>query len=233
MQPVGALADAVRANRRPVADNNPFLAAERMMADLISTSLKSWGEARDLMQENLFLSVYGLPWLQALVGLRSDGAEPRPRLERELTQEATAGRAAAYLEQHVHRGGLLEATTRALIYVRLAEGRADERGFAALTAIAAELPASIRVGFERFKEIVKEQFMVLFLDETRAVAALPKLMPNNRRQRDEALRVLRRVLAARGDLPEECAQRLHEIEVIFAGPPDEHKTPTSREEAAQ
>lgn len=75
--------------------------------------------------------------------------------------------------------------------------------------------------------------MVLFLDEARAVAALPRLLPNNRRQREEALRVLRRVLGAHGDLPEKCAQRLHEIEAIFAGPTDEHKASASREEAAQ
>ena len=198
--------------------NNPFLAAERMMSDLISTGLKNWGEARDLMTENLFLGIYGSPWLQTMVGLRADGTVARPRLERELSQAAAADRATAYLEQHLKRGGLLEATTRALIYVRLAEGSADERGFAALTAMAAELPASMRVGFARFKEVVKEQFMVLFLDEARAVAAIPALLPDSRKQRSDALRVLRRVLVARGELLEDSARRHAEIEAMFGAP---------------
>jgi hypothetical protein len=218
MGAVGGLAETVRANRRPAGQDNPFLTAEQMMSDLISTGLKNWGEARDLMAENLFLGVYGSPWLQAMVGLRADDTAARPRLERELSQAAAADRAAAYLEQHLDRGGLLEATTRALLYVRLAEGSADERGFAALTAIAAELPTSMRVGFARFKEVVKEQFMVLFLDEARAVAAIPALLPDNRKQRSDALRLLRRVLVARGELPEESARRLVEIEAMF-GPP--------------
>jgi Protein of unknown function (DUF3141) len=219
MGAVDWLAETVRANRRPAGEGNPFLAAERTVADLISTGLKNWGEARDLATENLFLGIYGSPWLQAVVGLQADGAAARPRLERELSQEAAAGRAAAYLEQHLDRGGLLEATTRALLYVRLAEGSADERGFTALTAIVAELPTSMRVGFARFKEMVKEQFMVLFLDEARAVAAIPTLLPDNRKQRADALSVLRRVLASRGELTDESARRFAEVEAMFSGPP--------------
>lgn len=221
MRPIEGLAEAVRANRQPVSENNPFLAFERMASDMISTVLKSWGAARDTFEENLFLSTYGSPWLQAMVGLRADGAVSRPHIERELTREANASRAKAYLEQHVGRGGILEATTRALLYVRMPEGTADERGFAALTAIAAELPSEMRVGFERFKEVVKEQFLVLFQDEERAATAIPRLLPDNREQRENALGALRRVLAARGDLSSESDRRFRRIEAMFTGASDD------------
>ena len=95
----------------------------------------------------------------------------------------------------------------------------NERGFAALRQISAELPAAKRVGFVRFKEIVKEQYLILLLDAERAIAALPKLLPDNRRQCEEALALVRRVLAARGALSEESRRRLERIEAIFAGPP--------------
>ena len=117
--------------------------------------------------------------------------------------------------------GVVEAAVRALIYVRLPEGKVDERGFAALKQISAELPAAKRIGLVRFKEIVKEQYLMLLLDEERAIAALPKLLPSNRRQCGEALTLVRRVLAARGALPEEGRRRLERIEAMFGGPPPE------------
>jgi hypothetical protein len=191
-----------------------------MTSEMISGGLKAWGEARDLIQEQIFLNTYGSPWLQAMVGLRADTTEAHQRIERDVTREANAGRAAAYLQQHLDRGGLLEATVRALLYVRMPEGKADERGFAALSQIAAEMPAAKRIGFDRFKELVKQQFLVLFLDEQRAVAAIPHLLPEERDQRAEALTSLRRVLAARGDLAEESERRFKHIEAMFAGGAD-------------
>jgi hypothetical protein len=107
---------------------------------------------------------------------------------------------------------------RALIYVRLPEGKVDERGFAALKQIGAELPPAKRIGFAKFKEVVKEQYLILLLDTERAIAALPKLLSDDRRQCEEALALVRRVLASRGALPEEGSRRLERIETIFAGP---------------
>jgi len=138
-----------------------------------------------------------------------------------VAREAAAKQAAVHLEQQIDQGGLVEAAVRALIYVRLPEGKVDERGFTALKQISAELPAAKRIGLTRFKEIVKDQYLILLMDPERAIAALPKLLPDNRRQCDEALALVRRVLAARGALPEEGRRRLQRIEAIFAGPPPE------------
>jgi len=83
------------------------------------------------------------------------------------------------------------------------------------------LPPAKRVGFARFKEIVKEQYLLLFIDAERAITAIPKLLPDHRRQCQEALTLVRRVLAARGALGEEGRRRLERIEAMFAGPPPE------------
>ena len=219
MAPVAPLAEAVRADRRPVSPDNPFLAFERMVSGMIANGLEAWGKARDVMQEEVFLNTYASPWLQATVGLRVDGASASRRVERDLAREAAARQTAAHLEQRVDQGGVIEAAVRALIYVRLPEGKADERGFAALNQISAELPAAKRVGFARFKEIVKEQYLILLLDAERAITALPKLLPDDRRQCEEALAMVRRVLAARGALSEEAARRLERMQAVFAGPP--------------
>jgi len=221
MRPVADWAEAVRGNRRPVSPDNPFLAFEHMMSDMITSGLEMWGKARDAATEAFFFHTYGSPILQAMVGLRADETSVSRRIGRDVTREAAAKDAAVHLEQQIEQGGLIEAAVRALIYVRLPEGKVDERGFAALKQISAELPAAKRIGVARFKEIVKEQYLILLLDPERAIAALPKLLPGNRRQCEEALALVRRVLAARGALPEECRRRLERVETMFAGPPPE------------
>jgi hypothetical protein len=221
MRPVADWAEAVRGNRRPVNPDNPFLAFEHMMSDMITSGLEMWGKARDAATEAFFFNTYGSPVLQAMVGLRADATSVSRRIGRDVAREAAAKQAAVHLEQRIDQGGLIEAAVRALIYVRLPEGKVDERGFAALKQISAELPAAKRIGLARFKEIVKEQYLILLMDAERAIAALPKLLPSNRRQCEEALALVRRVLSARGALPEEGRRRLERVEAMFAGPPPE------------
>ena len=221
MRTVADWATTVRENRRPASSNNPFVAFEHMVSDMITNGLEMWGKARDAATEAFFFSTYGSPILQAMVGLRADSTSASRRVGRDVAREAAAKQAAAGLEEHIDQGGLTEAAVRALIYVRLPEGKVDERGFAALKQISGELPAAKRIGLVRFKEIVRDQYLILLMDAERAIAALPKLLPSNRRQCDEALALVRRVLAARGPLPEEGRRRLERIEAMFAGPPPE------------
>src|SRR5947207_4438889 len=169
MQPIAAWADWIHANRRPVSADNPFLALEHMASDMIANGLEAWGKARDAMSEQIFLSAYGAPWLQAMMGLHADQATASRRVERDPAREAVAARLAADLALHIETGGLPEAAVRALLYIRLPEGMADERGLAALRAISSELPAAKRLGLARFKELVRNEYLILRLDEERAI----------------------------------------------------------------
>jgi pimeloyl-ACP methyl ester carboxylesterase len=228
MRPIADWAETVRGNRRPVSPDNPLLACERMVSDMITSGLEMWGKARDAATEAFFFNTYGSPALQAMVGLRADETSVSRRIGRDVAREAAAKQAAAHLEQRIDQGGLIEAAVRALIYIRLPEGKVDERGFAALKQISAELPAAKRIGLARFKEIVKEQYLILLLDAERAIAALPKLLRDDRRQCEDAVKLVRRLLAARGALSGEASRRLQRIEAMFAGPPPE----VGREKAA-
>jgi pimeloyl-ACP methyl ester carboxylesterase len=218
MTPVAAWAEMVRDNRCPVSADNPLLAAEHIVSDWIAHGLKAWGEARDTMVEAMFWNTYASPWLQAAVGLRADATTASRRIERDLERETAAKHMAAHLEDSIYKGGLVEAAVRALIYIRRPEGKVDERGFAALKEISASLPAANRVGFQRFKEIVRDQYLMLLLDEERAIAALPKLLPEDRRECEQAFAMVRRMLGARGGLSEEGSRRLVRVEAMFAGP---------------
>jgi pimeloyl-ACP methyl ester carboxylesterase len=212
MTPVAACAEWVRDHRRPVRADNPFLSLERLMSTAIADTLKAWAKARDDFFETMFFATYGQPWLQAMVGLSADNVSVSRRIDRDLAREAAAAQTAARLEQRIAEGSLVEAALRALIYVRLPEGTVDERCFNALKDIGATLPSTERLGFARFKEAVKEQFLIVLRDEERAVAALPQMLNGDRRRCEEALAMLHRVLAVRGPLSSEAAQRLGRVE---------------------
>jgi hypothetical protein len=198
----------------------------------IADGFEAWGKARDSLTEAMFFSTYGTEWLQALLGLRAAETSTSQRVERDLAREMATNQIATVLRDKMETGGLPEATVRALLYVRMPDGKADERGFAVLQQISSELPAAKRLGLARFKELVKEQFLILGLDEERAIASLPKLLPDDQRACEGALTVLRRVLEARGALSDESARRLAQIERLFGGPPAETRSAHQPEFAA-
>src|SRR4051812_43167099 len=91
MAPVASWAEQVRANRRPVGADNPFLAVERMTSDWIAGGLESWGKARDSVVEEIFLNFCGTPWLQAVIGLAGDDPRTRERGGAEKTGREGGG----------------------------------------------------------------------------------------------------------------------------------------------
>src|SRR5260370_16254435 len=98
--------------------------------------------------------------LGALVGLRADGAHTRRHIGRELGREAAIERQRAELERRIEQASPIEAALRALIYVRHPQQSFDESGFKILKEINSELPETARISLARFKQIIKEQFLI-------------------------------------------------------------------------
>jgi len=229
MQPVKSLAEAVRAARQPVASDNPLLAIEQAVSSGITTWLKAYGDVRDTMMEAFFLNTYGSPLVQAMVGLGAQDRSAHQHAERDLLREAAETRLRSELEKRFEVGGALEAAVRALIYVRLAEGSVDERGFAMLKAIRAARPATKRRTMAQLKEMMKEQYLLLLLDKERAIAAIPTLLPKSMDERRDALDALNRMIAARDVLPEEGRRRLNRIEALFDVKSEKQEKPVKGE----
>jgi hypothetical protein len=229
MQPIAGLADDIRANRRPVSEDNMFLRAQEALSDQIVKALDTYGDSRDRMSEAFFMNLYGSPLLQAFVGLGSDLATVRHRAGRDVAREAAVARGVAEHEARIEHGGLAEAGLRALLYI--AHGRphfgVDERGFALLRQFRAQQPASRRVGLARFKEIVREQYLLLRTDEDKAIAAIPKiLLATDMSERASVIDLIRSIAAAAGDMPEEVRRRLARIEQLFELPVAQDHRPT-------
>lgn len=71
------------------------------------------------------------------------------------------------------------------------------------------------MSLSRFREILREQYLLVRLDEERALSALPSLLGSDDLARKAALDILKRVLAARGELANEGRRRLTRIEGLF------------------
>jgi hypothetical protein len=170
------------------------------------------------MVEGIFMATYGSPLLQALVGLRADGAQTRRHIERELAREVAIERTRAELERRIEQASPIEAALRALIYVLHPQQSFDERSFKILKEINSELPETERISLARFKEMMKEQFLILVQEPERAVAAIPMLLPAGRGERNSLLGVIRQVANSDGALPQESKRRLARVETLFGEP---------------
>jgi hypothetical protein len=68
------------------------------------------------------------------------------------------------------------------------------------------------------KQMFRDQFLLLAMDQDRAVRALPGLLPTDPARRQEALADVLRVLSAPGPMSEGSSRRLAEVQALFAAP---------------
>ncbi|MGV7212269.1 DUF3141 domain-containing protein [Bradyrhizobium sp. UFLA05-112] len=213
MSVVKSAADAVEDKRKPASKDNPFLAFQEQMSKQIVHALDSWRDSQEALSEAVFLNVYGSPALQAAVGVDPNAA---PSGRREMTAEhrAMLEKRIAELKSKIGEGGLREAAIRALLYVGSARGMVDERSIEALRQVRRD-HAGARLTLAEFKMLVREQFFMLLLDRDRALAAIPKMLPDDVNQRRGAFAAMREVLSASEDITGERAKRLKQIAGLF------------------
>src|SRR5947208_30395 len=120
----------------------------------------------------------------------------------------------AELKSRIGEGGLREAAIRGLLYVGSARGMVDERSLEALRNVRRS-ESGARLTLTQFKMLVREQFFMLLLDQEGALAAIPKLLPDDANQRRTVFDATREVLSASGEITGERAIRLQRIAGLF------------------
>jgi hypothetical protein len=206
-------AEAARQNRHAVSVENAFWRAQEQVSDNMETALNAFRDYRDAWVEALFHGVYGAPLVQAVTGLSASDASPRHRPGRDALQGAFIALRREELRARIGNGGPQEAAIRALIYIRLAEGVADERGFRLMQQMRDETGSG--VDLPAFKQMVRDQFFTLLIDEQAAIDAIPAMLSADP---DLAARLavsLRRVIEAVGVESETGKARLAEMERLF------------------
>jgi len=209
MRQIAELAEQVRGQRTPAAPDNPLVQAQAMISDFMIAALDGYRDLRDRSLEQIFLTIYGSPLLQALVGLRASDASPRRRPGVEPERIAFIQQRMAELKARIAEGGLREAAIRSLVYIGMAGPGVDERAFNELRLIRAEHGG---LTLEEFKRLLREQFFGLLLDRNGALAAIPQMLPADADVRAKMLEMIRKIVTAAGEVSGERAERLAQIE---------------------
>ncbi|HRD50519.1 MAG: DUF3141 domain-containing protein [Candidatus Competibacter sp.] len=212
MRQIAELAEQVRGQRTPAAPDNPLVQAQAMISDFMIAALDGYRDLRDRSLEQIFLTIYGSPLLQALVGLRASDASPRRRPGVEPERIAFIQQRMAELKARIAEGGLREAAIRSLVYIGMAGPGVDERAFNELRLIRAEHGG---LTLEEFKRLLREQFFGLLLDRNGALAAIPQMLPADADVRAKMLEMIRKIVTAAGEVSGERAERLAQIEKLF------------------
>jgi hypothetical protein len=214
MKTVETAAEKVREQRKPTASDNPFVAFQETMSKQIVSALDKWRDSQEALSEALFLSVYGSPALQAAVGIDPQST-PSRKPEMSAQYRARLKARIAELKSQIGNGGLREAAVRGLLYVGSVRGMVDERSLEALRRVRS-IDSGPRLTVAQFKAMVREQFFMLLLDQDAALAAIPKLLPQNADERRAGFAAIQDVLSASAAISGEAAMRLKRIGELFS-----------------
>jgi uncharacterized protein DUF3141 len=207
-------AEWARTNRSPVAADNPLLAMQQGVSKQIVASLDAWRDMHDRFGELMFLSVYGSPLVQAAVGVDPAATAPFRKAAKDPLHAQLLRERIEEIKSRMAVGGLRESAARAAIYVGLACGGADERGLAAVRRLRLVQPGA-ELTLAQFKTMVREQYFMLLIDPEAALAAIPAMLPADAEKRRKAFAAVRQVLAARGEIGGEAAERLERVRKLF------------------
>jgi len=219
MASVATLAKQVRTNRQSVAADNPFVAMQENVSRQIVAGLDLWREMTEAVTERAFLAVYGMPSLQAAVGIDPAGTQGLRKATKNPLHQELLRKRITELKSRIPAGGLREAVVRGVLYAGMHRAAIDERGF--------ELARRIRQAhgeapLAEFKAMVREQFNMLLIDREAALAAIPSMLPSDVEARRKGLDLIKQVLGARGEMSLEDETRMAEVARLF----DVHKEPS-------
>ena len=211
---VKSAAEVVRGDRKRVGADNPFTKVERRASTRIEESLDRFRDTRDALSEVAFKAVYESPAVAALVGLTGETTSRRSASARTWEREELARLKRAAAESDIEHGTPLDAWVRILAYCGRENRVIDERPFNLVRRMIDEMKPEARPSLNELKAAVKKQVFVPSLDEDRAIAALPRLLPEPK-QRRKAMETVRAVARTRGPIEGRQAERLSRVEKIL------------------
>jgi hypothetical protein len=212
MRGIAPFAEQVRAQRVVAPAYNLFVAMQQQFSQAMINALNLYRDARDRMVEQTFHTMYGSPLVQAACGISQNGGPPRPRPGLLPSVQAAVDEEIRRLRARIAEGGPLEAAARTLVYVGMARHRVEERTFDGLRKL---LLAHPEVSPINFKEILREQWAIVTIDERGAIEALPLLLPADGAARQAFIDAIKALVETSGDLNADAKRRLSEIKLLL------------------
>ncbi len=208
------MTDWLREHRSAASPDNPFIGWQENMSKQIIAALDAWRDGRDRFAEQAFFAIYGLPALQAALGIDPAGTLPLRRPAKDSWHQELLRTRIAELKARMSVGGFSKATVRAMVYLGKYRGAVDERGFEIVRRLRRE-PNLPSLSLAEFKALVREQFYMLLIDQEAALGSIPKMLPEDAGARQKGFDIVKRVLTACGPLDDEDQARLARIARLF------------------
>jgi pimeloyl-ACP methyl ester carboxylesterase len=190
LRPLKYVSSAVKANRKPVKPENPFVEFEYAFSDFMVEWLNHYRDARDARIERRFRAIYDNPILQFFCLPTADGEESGGMKAEEAGSE---DKRLAVLEE----GGVAEGLIRVMMAVVRKNHIIKRRLFDIGQEIASTHKVLSKIRPAQFKKIVRHQSQILQADEDAALKVLGKLI-KTKEDRAEALSIARRIALADG-----------------------------------
>jgi pimeloyl-ACP methyl ester carboxylesterase len=216
MASVASMADRVRKDRRPVSEENAFLAVQERTSEQIVAALDKWQEMTESWAEQIFISVYGSPALQAAVGIDSTESLPQRKAMKNPWHREFVDKRIAELRSQIRKGGTREAVIRAILHVVQQRASVDERGFEIVRRIRKE---HSDLTLAEFKKVFREQFYIMLIDSEAALSAIPSLLPRDQKSRAAAFNLIKQVARAGEGPSAEEIKRINEMAELFGVEP--------------
>jgi pimeloyl-ACP methyl ester carboxylesterase len=169
MRAVKPIADQVRAQRQPVAPDNPFSSLEELVANQIQQGWDLYRDTRDAMFELAFHTVWGAWWVKELAKTLPTRSAVHDFMKFPEVKAAI---------ERVEIGGYAEAVIRMLVMMAHARGAVRQSRLARSNQILmTQEPFASMLPAER-SHIIHEQTMIVDFAMMQARQSLPKLIPD-------------------------------------------------------
>lgn len=211
---VAQAAALIRANRRRVGANNPYVEAERALMKQLEAALDQYRDSRDSLVEKLFFALYETPAMRALTGLDARGAAAPVRPSEQLMQEWVALKLRS-LYADSEPGDFAEAVYRIGFACQEAGRVQDARAYRLTRKIAKQHERLKDLTRRQVKERARRAAFIVRFDPEGALESLPQLLPAPAEQ-DDALDVIRRIVSWRPDIAPEHQAVIARVEAVFA-----------------
>ncbi len=208
MAAIGALAEPIRAQRQPVAADNPWLGWEKSLAAAITQGLDLWRDLRDSSYELSFLSLYGSPWMnwygQPMAQART---RKKPEELRWLpTVQATLSA--------IGEGGFEAGVIRMLILLADSRGSVRRDRLERSAQVLSSEPPFATLSPQRRTDLIHEQSVIVEFEPEQALHSLPQLLPLPE-QRRQAIELVRYILGDRDEMEPHSLRLLEAMEALL------------------
>jgi hypothetical protein len=201
----------VRAERQPLAPQNPFALAEAAWGGWAELGLDLFRDSRDMLAELAFHGLWGNP---VAVGFGADRARHRDvRDALALRQLPEVVRAMAEIE----RGGFAAAVIRMLILLAEARGSVRRDRLDRSSHVLSHDSPFAELGPEARARLIRDQSVICQIDPDAAIATLPKLLPDAD-DRVRALGVVAHVLGPAEEMEEHTVETLGRLRAALQPP---------------